>query len=235
VSRYDQNETYDGSARYDDFTVPLTRKKMKPKLGLDRLKPQEVVALGKTVKAAMTTNAATFPNANPTMVALGALITAAEDGITASDTADATAKLVRTQRDTLVAALAAGLTQEAGYVESRAAGSATIIEQAGMAVKAPSEPIGPMPQVLELAVTASDHEGWLDWMCKPVRGVSSYEVWTSADPMTEASWKFAFSSSKSSGTLKGLTSGSKVWVRVRAVGADTDPGPWSDPAVKVVP
>ena len=142
---------------------------------------------------------------------------------------------MRTQRDTLVAALATGLTQEAGYVESRAAGSATIIEQAGMAVKAPSEPVGPMPQVLELAVTASEHEGWLDWMCKPVRGVSSYEIWTSADPMTEIGWKFAFSSSKSSGTLKGLTSGSKVWVRVRAIGTETDPGPWSDPAVKVVP
>ena len=235
MSRYDQNETYDGSARYDDFTVPLTRKKMKAKLGLDRLKPREVVALGKTVKGAMTTNAATFPNANPTMIALGTLITAAEDGITASDAADATAKLVRTQRDTLVAALAAGLTQEAGYVENRAAGSATIIEQAGMAVKSPGAPVGPMPQVLELAVTASDHEGWLDWMCKPVRGVSSYEVWTSADPMTEASWKFTVSSPKSSGTLKGLTSGAKVWVRVRAIGADTDPGPWSDPAVKVVP
>jgi hypothetical protein len=32
-----------------------------------------------------------------------------------------------------------------------------------------------------------------------------------------------------------FTSGSKMWLRVRAVGADNNKGPWSDPAVKTVP
>ena len=41
--------------------------------------------------------------------------------------------------------------------------------------------------------------------------------------------------SKSSATIQGLTSGAKLWARVRAVGADNKPGPWSDPATKVVP
>jgi hypothetical protein len=41
--------------------------------------------------------------------------------------------------------------------------------------------------------------------------------------------------SKSSATIPGLTSGAKLWARVRAVGADNQPGPWSDPATKVVP
>ena len=36
-------------------------------------------------------------------------------------------------------------------------------------------------------------------------------------------------------TIVGLTSGTKMWARVRAVGAGNATGPWSDPATKVVP
>jgi hypothetical protein len=35
--------------------------------------------------------------------------------------------------------------------------------------------------------------------------------------------------------IKGLTSGTKVWTRVRAIGADPEPGPSIDPADKTVP
>jgi hypothetical protein len=33
----------------------------------------------------------------------------------------------------------------------------------------------------------------------------------------------------------GQTSGSRIWVRVRAIGAGNNKGLWSDPAVKTVP
>jgi hypothetical protein len=36
-------------------------------------------------------------------------------------------------------------------------------------------------------------------------------------------------------TMLGFTSGTKQWVRVRAVGADNGKAPWSDPAGKTVP
>ena len=77
--------------------------------------------------------------------------------------------------------------------------------------------------------------GTLDWMCKPLRGASALEIWLSPDPMSDTSWKFADTATKSSGTLKNLASGSKVWIRVRGKGADPEPGPWSDPATKTVP
>jgi hypothetical protein len=38
-----------------------------------------------------------------------------------------------------------------------------------------------------------------------------------------------------SATIEGLTSGAKLWMRVRAVGAKNDTGPFSDPATKTVP
>ena len=46
-------------------------------------------------------------------------------------------------------------------------------------------------------------------------------------------WKYAGSSTKSSGTLKGNTPG-KIWVRVAANGADDQPGASSDPAEDLV-
>ncbi|MFN0074841.1 MAG: hypothetical protein ACKVY0_00020 [Prosthecobacter sp.] len=38
----------------------------------------------------------------------------------------------------------------------------------------------------------------------------------------------------SSTTISGLSSGTRIWVRVRGLGAN-GPGPWSDPATKIVP
>ena len=235
MSYYDSNARYDSGARYDEDAVPLSRKKMKVKLGLDRLMPEQKVMVAKTIKTAMTTNAAVFTAPNPTMTVLGGLITAAETAIEAYKTAVANVSLALTQRDDAVAAMCGGVVQEAGYVDSKSGGVVATIELAGMGVRRDSTPIGPMPQVEHLAVTAGDHDGELDLVWDPVPGASSYEIWLSPDPMTETGWKFAKSSPKSSAMLLGLTSATKVWVRVRAIGADPQEGPWSDPAVKVVP
>jgi hypothetical protein len=69
----------------------------------------------------------------------------------------------------------------------------------------------------------------------PVRGASSYELQTSVDPVTGSSWSFKDVSTKSTIHLNTFTSGAKMWVRVRAIGADNNKGPWSDPAAKTVP
>jgi hypothetical protein len=193
------------------------------------------ISFAKTVKKAMTDNAAVFTNPNPSMTELGAGITEADALEEAYKAALVAVTAALTARDAQVEAVCGLLNQEAGYVQSKSAGDPAIIELAGMGVMGAGTPVGPMPQVLHLAVSAGDHDGTVDAMWDPIYGAKSFEVWTSADPMSETSWKFALSSGKSSVTLKGLTSGSKVWVRVRAIGADPEPGPWSDPAVKTVP
>ena len=121
------------------------------------------------------------------------------------------------------------------YVENITSGDAVKIESAGMAVRATAAPVGPMPQVMNLVATASVFEGALDVAWDAVYGAGSYEVHTSADPVTGSSWAFKDVSNKSTTTLNSFTSGAKVWVRVRAVGADNNKGPWSDPAGKTVP
>jgi mannose/cellobiose epimerase-like protein (N-acyl-D-glucosamine 2-epimerase family) len=85
-------------------------------------------------------------------------------------------------------------------------------------------------------LTAGDFDGTLDaaWDPDGNGAAKSYEVQTSADPLSATSWSYKMSATKSSTTLEGLTSGAKQWVRVRGLGA-AGPGPWSDPATKTVP
>ena len=59
----------------------------------------------------------------------------------------------------------------------------------------------------------------------------------SADPFTATSWTLKVTVSKSTAKIEHLTSGTKNWFRVAAVGSDAagGQGPWSDPATKVAP
>jgi len=101
-------------------------------------------------------------------------------------------------------------------------------------VKAAGTPVGTPTQVLNLVLTEGDNEGSLDYAHDPTRGAKSNEVQTSVDPVTPSSWTYKMTAPKSSGTIPGLTTGTRVWVRVRAIGSAGE-GPWSDPAVKTVP
>ena len=205
----------------------------KVKLGLGNLNPQEVSELANTIVTMMTGNA-NFPTPNPPLASVTSARTTANTSIAAYDTGKATAETLRVTRDDDVGTLKGLLTQLAAYVENASNGDAAKIESAGMSVRADSTvPVGPMPQVMDLVLTAGDFDGTLDAMWHPVRGVTSYELQTSPDP--PSSWTAKMASGKSSATIEGLTSATKLWVRVRAMGADNKPGPWSDPATKVVP
>lgn len=205
----------------------------KVKLGLSRLSPDELVALANTIKTAMTGNA-NFTTPNPTLTALGTLVTAAQTKIAAYNSAKAAADTAIADRDVALLALRAGLTQEAAYVENITGGDKVKIESAAMSVQGAPTPVT-LTQAGDLVATEGDNEGSLDVAWNPVRGATAYEIQTSPDPITGSSWAFKKSASRSSDTLTGLTSGAKMWVRVRAIGAGNKTGPWSDPATKVVP
>ena len=59
-------------------------------------------------------------------------------------------------------------------------------------------------------------DGTLDGHCDPVAFASSYEVQTATDPNALASWVPGITSPRSTFQLTGLTSGSRLWVRMRA-------------------
>ena len=90
----------------------------------------------------------------------------------------------------------------------------------------------PVPQVTNLVVSPGDADGHLDWMCDPQKG-GLYLVQTSPDVVPRV-WSIQESSKKSSGSIPGLPSLTRVWVRV-AIKGSHNTGEWSDPALGIVP
>jgi hypothetical protein len=109
-----------------------------------------------------------------------------------------------------------------------------VVESAGFSVKTSSAATTPPAQVQNLSLTASDSAGELDAQWDPLPRVKSYEIEISPDPITPTSWSPRPGVPNSKAMLTGLTSGARVWVRVRALGAGGQ-GAWSDPATKIVP
>jgi chitodextrinase len=81
-----------------------------------------------------------------------------------------------------------------------------------------------------LQASTANNEGELKCKWNRVRGASSYVVECAGNP--NGPWTQVTVTTKSSHTASGLTSGTKYWFRVRAVGAEGF-GPWSDLAVKM--
>jgi hypothetical protein len=228
---------YDGpTVFYDAAPAPVRRTMAKVKLELKDLTPDELVTRATQIKNAMTGNA-NFTTPNPSLASVGTLITAAGSKVTAQKAAVLAAKQATDDRDAACEALKTALRSLADYVSNISSGDAVIIQSAGMEVKSATQPVGVLAQVRNLSATAGDNEGELDLTWDPVRGAKSYQVQWSPDPITATSWKDASSpAGKSKKAVKDLTSGARTWVRVRAIsGKDENNGPWSDPAVKVVP
>jgi hypothetical protein len=118
--------------------------------------------------------------------------------------------------------------------QNKSGGDATSIRAIGLDVVGVAVAIS-MTQVLNLSVTAGDEEGSLDAQWDPVRGARIYKVQISTDLTSPPqNWTDKSNPTRSRCTMSGLTSGQKLWVRVKAIGAN-DEGPWSDVAWKMAP
>ena len=210
------------------------RKKMKSKLGLSKLNHDELADTGDSVHTGMTTNAATFPAANPTMPALATKLSTLRTRMAARVAGEAALAALVQAENASAEDVRGALSMEMTYVDFVAAGNPATILLANMSVRRDRTPVGPMPKVLNVKTTPSDYPGQVDVMWPPITGASAFALQTcTADPGVEANWHHADMATKSSATLKGLATG-RVWVRVCAKGADDLPGPFSDPAQEIV-
>ena len=202
-------------------------------LDLSRLTLLELYELGHNLHTRFTGN----PDAGTPAPTLAAFLTALTGAETGNNDYESTKDLLaqkKTARDNGADAVRANIRLWANHAQSVTQGDAAKLQGLGFALRKAAAPVGPMPKVESLKLTISDHAGELDWMCKPVKGVTLYVLQANrVNPDTESEWKYADSAVKSSGTLKGLAAG-KIWVRVCAKGADEQPGAWSDPAEDLV-
>jgi hypothetical protein len=170
----------------------------------------------------------------PPVPTLRSLLDAATGTQKQIDDLDQQIKALRPTRDAQIDALAAAIELEASAVVTGTNGDAGQIIAIGYDVVTDRQAVGPMTQVLEMAVTAGDNAGELNPAFHPVEGADNYEVQVNTDPTKPAGWTTKLTSSQSCCIIPGLPSGTRHWVRARANGP-LGPGPWSDEASGMVP
>ena len=195
----------------------------------------ERLSFAQTVSTALTGNAA-FAALNPTAAQFEAL-RAASDGAEQAikDNAVILANL-RATATTAADALLAGFEKVALSAEGISLGDETKLSTTGfhLTTVGGAAPSVDMTQVQNFSLTAGDFDGQVDGHCDPVQGARGYNVQSCSDMTGTPAWQNQPDTPNTQFSLKGLTSGQRVWVRMRAYGTK-GPGPWSDPATKIVP
>jgi len=136
---------------------------------------------------------------------------------------DAAVDVLREEHTALMAALHA-------ETRDRVALSATGYDLAEFANRSSTPP----KMIENLKLTADDEAETLYGSFDPDPLAYTYEVQlTTGDPVN-GSWTTVLTPTARTFKLTGLTSGQRVWVRVRGVGTN-GPGPWSDAFTKIVP
>ncbi|MEO6785468.1 MAG: fibronectin type III domain-containing protein [Chthoniobacteraceae bacterium] len=144
---------------------------------------------------------------------------------------------LKTTRDETAAALGVQVVQTATDAESASGGSATQLQNAGYALVG-TQP-GPAPAVQQaqnLALSPGKMPATAQAKCAPDPQAIGYEWQVTTGDALSGPYVTNKHSSAAKATLTGLTSGQRIWVRVRALGRGEDgEGPWSDPATIIVP
>ena len=212
------------------------------KMSLSRLNPTQILEkVGRLTSLLAPTPPATPPI--PNMATSVADLTTKYNAAKAANDAYEAAKLqlnsLKTTRDETTDALRveADFTGKAAMKESK--GDAAMLQAGGFEIVDASAPPPPPSQepATNLLLSAGDEEGSVDAACDPPAPKSiirSYQwQYTSGDPLT-GTYVDAQPTSASRTLLSGLTSGQRIWVRVRVVTTRGTTG-WSDPATKIVP
>ena len=246
--RYDQGLRYDTGIRYASVggsgepinPAPKPKHMAQIKYPLSRKSGADLIAQGKLTSGKLNpTGAGPPPPPIPAMVAQATVLLAAT---TLADVEDAKVEALKVAlaqqilvRNAAVDALRKEHAATISGLEAAAKGDPVILAHGGYPVSTgettPSAVPGP---VRNLTLTANEADGTLDGTHEPAEDAVSYQVQiTTVDPIT-GPYHEVLTPTSSTWKLTGLTSGSRVWIRVRGIGPKGQ-GPWSDPATKIVP
>lgn len=224
----------------DDDSDPTNQRRQKMskvKTDMRHLDPDGLTGKGDAVTAAMTGNA-NFPTATTLLTRLGGHLTAAKAKIVTQKNAQKAAQQTTIDRDDALAPVKQDLMDIAALVQQVSSGNAAIIETSGFDVASSTHsPAGKLSQVQNLSLSTGDNPGDADAHWDGVDGSHGYEhMLCIGDPMTEANWKMTDGSTGSKTTYSGLSSGTRIWARVRAKAPKKENnGAWSQPATIIVP
>lgn len=203
------------------------------KLGLRQLSVPELISRAQQITGAMTGNAK-FTTPNPTIASVTGATTALQTAHNEANAARMESKnktIVQNEQEDKLVAL---LTQLSSYVENISNGDEAVITSAGMDVQAPPASLGEVRIPSSFTSTTGDSDGEIDLSWNSVAGAQSYVVERSLAAPPAANWEHQTTTTKSKITADKLSSGTRYWFRVAAVGTKGQSG-WSDISTRVAP
>lgn len=234
---------FDGGFFYADGAPDVPTPKPKHKMAtlkqnLTRLNPTQLIELADLVipkLAPAPPKTPPIPNLASKVAALLAKRGAANDANEAYEAAKAALVNLKESRDAAADELRIEHAAVGKAIESEAKGDAVMLSASGYAMSGPNTPATKPPgQVKNLALTAGDLDGSLDasWDGDPL--ARTFEVQCSTVHPITGPYTTVAQPTASSCNIAAEQSGTRCWVRVRGIGTK-GPGPWSDPATKIVP
>ena len=239
--KYDQGLRYDETDNQPTTTTNRSKKMNKIRRNWTRLPIGDRVASAQNVVACCTGNA-NVPPGTASFTALKTSTEAAAAAIELLTSLEAQVRVARADAAAKVDTMVGDLNTHGSFVEASTAGDIAKMLTTGYEVTGVADGPGTaavMTQVRNLVLTAGDHDGEVDasWNSIPNTRLYQLQISTSTTPADETQWKdYGVPQSRSSLALTGLVSGTRVWVRVRSLGAgDTPPGAWSEYCHRMTP
>jgi hypothetical protein len=180
--------------------------------------------------SSLASHASTFPDPNPTVTALTTARNNLSTRLTSIGTLTANLDSERAGATTSEEELDVLIEQLASYIENIAKGDLSILQMSGFAISTGRSPVGPLVAPQNLQGSLADLDGQVKLKWNRVRGAQSYIVECATSP--DGPWNQIDVTTRTTSKASGLTSGTKYWFRVRAVGSAGLSG-WSDPAQKM--
>jgi len=154
--------------------------------------------------------------------------TSVSNAITAANAAKATYHSLIAAQNDLLKQLDGFMRQTGSYVQNISAGDAAIIQLAGLSVKKPSEPVGRLDAPTSVTVVPNRNAGEVALKWKPIKGAKCYHIQFATDMSFAAGAVGDSTFSRASGKITGLTTATRYWFRIAAIGA-AGPSTWSNP------
>lgn len=202
------------------------------KLSLASMSIPEKIARSQQIVTAMTGNSH-FTAPHPPLAEVTAAINELEAASTAAQAARQEAKSRTAAQTMKEAAHDQIMMRLVSYADSVAGDDPELVLSIGFEMRDfPNTAQDVPPAPAGLTATDGDFSGEIDLSWDTVRGARSYVVQCSPDPPTDSSWTHARVATRSQITVEHLTSGTRHWFRVAAVGTRGQSA-WSNPAMKM--
>lgn len=134
------------------------------------------------------------------------------------------------QRNACADELRSVLTAQAYYVRMVGNGNAVILSSSGFTLRKIPQLIGVLPAAQHIYARSGRAKGRIDLRWTPVKGAKMYEVFMAAHGSND--WQLIASIGRASFSAEGLTTDSRYWFKVRALGT-AGMGPESGTATSI--